>query len=212
MRGRLARKPPLKTVSRGLLFAVFCLALLSFASCARAQGKLLIMEGNFFSARGLYTQAIASYLRALAHDDIVPYAEYALASVYFSLGESAIALERYRAARRSLADLNRDDAELRYRIYYNMGIIYFEKSAYTEAIAAFRNALKVDGSRIEARRNLELSLLVMDRASSPAAYSPELPGAGAHNAALFEYLRQMEQGQWRSREWASEDDWYGPDY
>jgi len=178
---------------------------------------LLVMEGNFFSARGFYTEAISSYLRALAHDEVVPYAEYGLAAAYFALGEPAAALERYRAAMLSLAALGRGDTELRYRIYYNMGIIYFEAGEYYEAVRAFRSALMVDASRIEAKRNLELSLLVMHgAASTQTAYTPQPEGEGREGAgayfALFEYLRQMEREQWRNREWASDDGWYGPDY
>ena len=198
-----------------LPLAVICFSLL-LSSCARVQGKLLIMEGNFFTARGFYTEAISSYLRALAHDDVVPYAEYGLASVYFALGESAIAMERYRAAKLLLEELNRDDRELRHRIYYNMGIIYFEKGEYHEAVNAFRNALILDGSRMAAKRNLELSLLVAARIDSRQDYTAETAGEGREGAgdtsAIFEYLRQMEMEQWRNREWASEDDWYGPDY
>ncbi|MCL2232407.1 MAG: tetratricopeptide repeat protein [Treponema sp.] len=193
---------------------LICLALLLLSSCARIQGKLLIMEGNFFTSRGFYTEAISSYLRALAHQEFAPYAEYGLAVVYFALGESAVALERYRAAMGGLAELGRDDPELRHRIYYNMGIIYFEKGEYSQAVSSFRSALIVDGSRIDAKRNLELSLLVLDRISSQQPETTELAGegTGGDNAALFAYIRQMEQEQWRNREWASEDDWYGPDY
>lgn len=199
------------------IFAI-CLTLFLLASCARVQGKLLIMEGNFFNTRGFYTQAIASYLRALAHEEIAPYAQFALAAVYFSLEESAAALERYAAARSSLAELNRTDPELRFRIYYNSGIIFFEMGEYRQAVNAFRNALKIDGSRIEAKRNLELSLLVMDMALAAQTAYTEATGETGEDAsqahpALFEYVRQMEMGQWRSREWESYDDnWYGPDH
>ena len=200
-----------------MMLVVMCFVLFLFSSCARVQGKLLIMEGNFFTARGFYTRAISSYLRALAHEEVAPYAEYGLASVYFALGESAAALERYRAAKLSLQELNRDDSELRHRIYYNVGIIYFEKGEYHEAVNAFRNALIIDGSRIEAKRNLELTLLVIDRMSSQqAADAAEITGDGREGpgdtTVLFQYLRQMEQEQWRNREWTSEDDWYGPDH
>jgi Ca-activated chloride channel family protein len=193
---------------------IVCLAALLLSSCARVQGMLLIMEGNFFASRGLYTQAIASYLGALAHEEIVPYAEYGLAVVYFALGESFAAMERYRAAMTSLEELGRVDAELTFRIHYNMGIIYFGAGEYLQAAKAFRSALMADGGRIEAKRNLELSLLVLRAAAERAAYSPEIEGddAGVSAAALFAYARQKEREQWRNREWASEDDWYGPDF
>ena len=195
-------------------FIALC-TLFLFSSCTEVQGRLLVMEGNFFNARSFYTQAIASYLGALTHEEIAPYAESGLASVYFALGESRIALERYRSAQMSLAELNRDHPELRFRLYYNIGIIYFDMGEYHQAAEAFRNALKIDGSRLQARRNLELSLLFAERINlQQDADITEAAGqgSGGNHPALFDYLRQMEQEQWRSREWASEDDWYGPDF
>jgi len=202
------------------LMVLVCFVLFSASSCARTQGKLLVMEGNFFNARGFYTEAISSYLKALYYDEAVPYAEYGLASAYFSLEEGNAALERYRAAEQGLSELRGEDPELRYRIYYNTGIIHFEKGEYNEAARAFRDALKVDGSRIDAKRNLELSLLTINRSSSPQTASSsgnteegrEGTSSSGENSALFEYLRQKEQEQWKSREWTGEDDSSGPDY
>ena len=200
---------------RGALPVLLCLIFLS--SCSRTQGMLSIMEANFYNTRGFYIEAIASYLKALDYGDTAPYAEYGLASAFFALEEGEAALNRYLDAERSL-DLRREDhPELRYRIYYNMGIIYFENEQYEEAISYFREALKVDGSRIEAKRNLELSLLTSARSSSPQAASlqeAENGGSGSSTGGqvLFDYLKEKEQEQWKSREWSGESDYSGPDY
>jgi len=171
------------------------------------------MEGNFFNNRGLYTQAIASYLQAIAYASTAPYAEFALASVYFSLGENAAALERYSAAESRLAELSRDNLDLRFRIHYNTGIIFFQSGDYEAALGAFRHALEIDGGRIEAKRNLELSLLMMDRALAAQTSDLNTPGetgeeAAVARSALFEYMRQMEREQWKNREWESTSDRY----
>ena len=194
-----------------------CLFLLS--SCGKIQGKLLIMEGNFFNTRGLHTEAISSYLKAFDYEDAVPYAEFGLGTAYFALEEGAAALERYRAAESGLElFMKGEHEELSYRIYYNMGIIFFEKGEYSNAADAFRNALRVDGSRIEAKKNLELSLLTITRSNAPQAASAEgraensSEGAGSGSAALFEYLKEKEQEQWKSREWAGESENSGLDY
>jgi len=208
--------PSRRTKNLSLLSGLLCLLL--FNSCDKAQGKLLIMEGNFFNTRGFYLEAISSYLKALEYDEATPYAEYGLGSAYFALEEGEAALERYKDAGKGLFDLKQDaHHELRYRIYYNSGIIYFERGEYDEAVKAFRNALKVDGSRIEAKRNLELSLLTVERSNSPAASSERKAemgreGTSGGSSVLFEYLRQKEQEQWRSREWTSESESAGPDY
>ena len=177
------------------------------------------MEGNFFNTRGFYTEAISSYLRAIGYDEIAPYAEYGLGAAYFSLEEGEAALERYLAAEKVLLERNRDDhGELRYRIQYNSGIIHFEKGEYIDAARAFREALKIDSSRIEAKRNLELSLLTITRTSSPQAASQDgrteesRETSGGNSSVLFDYLREKEQDQWKSREWIGESDPSGPDY
>ena len=200
---------------RGALPVLLCLLL--FCSCSKSQGKLLIMEANFHNTRGFYIEAISTYLKALVFDDAAPYAEYGLASAFFALEEGEAALDRYSEAKRVL-DLKREDhSELRYRIHYNMGIIYFENEQYDEAVDSFRDALKVDGSRIEAKRNLELSLLSRARSGLPqTASSQEAEGSDGggtgRGLVLFEYLKEKEQEQWKSREWTGETTYSGPDY
>ena len=175
------------------------------------------MEANFFNNRGYYTEAMTSYLKALNHEEAAPYAEFGLASTFFALEEGEAALDRYKEAERFLALKREDHPELRYRILYNMGIIYFENEEYVEAAGSFREALKVDGSRIEAKRNLELSLLSIARSNpslvaSSVETEDEEQGSGEGSFVLFEYLRAKEQEQWKSREWTGEDDYSGPDY
>jgi Ca-activated chloride channel family protein len=212
---RIHLLPPFSFLASLLLL---CLAL--FSSCRGTQGKLLIMEANFLNTRGYYTEAIAAYLRALQYKEAAPYAEYGLASAFFALEESDAALDRYLDAENALTQMGDVHNELRYRIHYNRGIIYFEKGEYNEAALAFREALKVDSSRIEAKRNLELSLLTDSWRNSPTpVYSPE--GADSSpdtvqedsgSQVLFDYLRAKEQEQWKSREWIEESVPSGLDY
>jgi len=189
-----------------------------FGSCTQIQGKLYIMEGNFFNSRGFYSEAISSYLKALDYDEAVPYAEYGLGAAYFALEEGSVALDRYLDAEAGLADTGEDHQELRYRIQYNIGIIYFDMGEFDEAANAFKEALKIDSSRIDAKRNLELSLMTINRTNSPQASTAgegsESGGGnpGAGNSVIFEYLRQKEQEQWRSREWTGETEQAEKDY
>ena len=200
----------------GFLSILLCVFL--FGSCSKIQGKLLIMEGNFYNARGFYTEAISSYLKALNYE--APYAEYGLGSAYFALEEGSAALDRYNSAVKGIEEQKPENhAELRYRIYYNTGIIHFEKGNFEDAAEAFRDALKVDGSRIEAKRNLELSLLTITRTpSAPQSVSSlkedenSREASKGSSAVLFEYLKTKEQDRWKSREWTAESAYTGPDY
>ena len=199
-----------KKKSGGIIAAMLFLAL--FSSCERTRGQLLVMEANFLSNRGFYTEAISSYLKALDCEGAAPYAEYGLASAFFALEEGEAALGRYAEAERNLDLKSESHPELRYRILYNIGIIHFEKGEHDEAAQAFRKALTLDGSRIEAKRNLELSLLTIARSSPPQAAFPEERADNDHEGStwssfvLFEYIKQKEQDRWRSKEWAAESD------
>ena len=205
-----------KLKSAGVM-PLLLLCLVLFSSCERTRGMLLVMEANFLANRGFYTEAIATYLRALSCENAAPYAKYGLASAFFALEETEAALDRYREALNSLNMMSGDHPELRYRIHYNKGIIFFEKGEYEEAAHEFRTALTLDGSRIEAKRNLELSLLSMARSPPPQA-SPyeetdgEREGLSLSTEVIFEYMRQREQERWRNMEWPVESDPYVLDF
>jgi Ca-activated chloride channel family protein len=204
--------------AKALLPVLACIFPLLGSSCSGVQGKLYLMEGNFYNSRGMYTEAIASYLKALDYPDAAPYGEYGLGAAYFALEEGEGALERYRQAEKKLENLKKDNhRELRYRIHYNSGIILFEEGDYDEAAAAFKDALKIDGGRVEAKRNLELSLLFSLSQDSPRTGSANSGTGGgrgddAGTSTLFEYLRRKEQDQWKSREWQADSGPAGPDY
>jgi Ca-activated chloride channel family protein len=187
-------------------------ALFLFCSCSEISGKLLIMEGNFFTSQGMYTSAVSAYLEALEHDEAAPYAEYGLGAVYFSLDEGEAALERYGASGKLLDGLpSGEHRELRYRIAYNAGLVRFGEGDYAGAAAAFRSALEIEGSRIGAKRNLELSLLSLEREQTGAGPRERERRPDEAETVLFDYLRRKEQNQWKSREWIGEDT-AGPDY
>ena len=194
--------------------AALCVFLLLFSSCSRMQGHLLIMEGNFHNSRHRYTAAIASFLQAQIYGDAAPYAEYGLGLSYSALEEKDAALERYFSAVESLDNAKGEHRELVYRVNYNTGIIRFEQGDYAGAADSFRRALEIDGSRLEAKRNLELSLLALSRPNqSEPDSSPANTGTdGQGSSALFDYLRAKEKEQWKSREWTPDSGPSGPDY
>jgi Ca-activated chloride channel family protein len=207
---------PALRLSGGILFFV----LLLLCGCSRISGKLLVMEGNFFHSRELYNEAITAFLKAREDPEAEPYAEYGLGSVYLSLNEGEAARERFAAAAAALGDGPAPGhQDLIFRIHYNTGVVYFEKEQYGEAAAAFRRALETEGGHIEAKRNLELSLLSLARQNGAAgAVRGDSGQEGTESQtntrieALFEYLRRKEQDQWKSREWIDPAPASGPDY
>ena len=193
------------------------LCLISFlgSSCSKIQGNLFIMEGNFYNSRHRYNEAINSYLKARNFENALPYAEYGLGSVYSSMEEKEAALDRYADAEKNLELLKAGEhPELRYRLKYNTGIIYFEQGDFSQAALSFRKALELDSGRLEAKQNLELSLLALSRPnqSEPQSSAPETEQSGDASPALYDYIRLKEQEQWKSREWTGESGSDSPDY
>jgi Ca-activated chloride channel family protein len=199
-------------------FALAAALLLLNSSCSRgsqAAGKLMLLRGNFLSGRGMYTEAILAYLEALEYDETAAYAEYGMGSVFLALEEGAAALQRFASAEERLAGMPREDhRELIYRINYNRGVVRFHAGDFAAAADQFRAALETDGSRIEAKRNLELSLLALTSQSSSPSPSADLSLLEEQGASrtLFDYIRRKEQDQWKSLEWEGDADFTGPDY
>jgi Ca-activated chloride channel family protein len=190
---------------------VFALLLFSLSACSPV--KLLIIEANFFSSRGLHSRAVSSYLKALAYEEAEPYAEYGLGSAYYSLDETAPALARFEDSRRALESRPpAEHTELRYRLSYNTGVALFGQGDFEAAAHSFREALKADHGRIEAKRNLELSLLSLARRNSAGEKTETEKKETEAQVVLFEYLGQKERNQWKSREWTPEEEEAGPDY
>jgi len=195
-------------------FTYLIIISLLLGGCSRISGihgKLLVMEGNFQNARGDYAGAISSYMKALEYDGAAPYSEFGLGSVYFALGEEKAALERFAEAENMLELFDpAASRELHYRIHYNTGVVLFTEGDFSGAVDYFRRALRIDGGKKEAKRNLELSLRSLARKNVSGG------GANAEEsesmAALFEYVQQKEFNQWKSREWQMEEDNNGLDY
>jgi Ca-activated chloride channel family protein len=200
---------PVKTFKRGMSL-VSIISVFLFTSCS--ESKLLLLEANYLSSRGRYDEAIVPYLKALDYNDAAPYAEYGLGLIFYSLDESNVALKRYNNSKRMLDNISGGEhRELRYRNFYNSGIIFFEEGDYYMAASAFRDALRVDSRKIDAKRNLELSLMSIAKEAEKDNRN-EVQQENETREILFEYLREREHQLWKSREWTPEEDFTGPDY
>jgi Ca-activated chloride channel family protein len=210
--------PPPSFPPPALLFLAALLLLPLLGACSGFSGKLFIMEGNFYQSQGMYTQAISAYLKALDYPELIPYAEYGLGSSYQALDEGKAALERFSTAEAALGAAPgktppKGQRELRYRIRYNTGLVLFGEEDFDGAAEAFRGALEIDGSRVEAKRNLELSLLSRPRDKTSSATQGETRDRQSQGTqALFDYLSRKERNQWKSQEWIEDIPSLGPDY
>jgi Ca-activated chloride channel family protein len=181
---------------------------LILSSCSK--GKMLLLEANYLASHNQYNEAIIPYLRALHRKDAAPYAEYGLGLTFYSLDENTAALKHYDNSVKMLKTLSDNKHhELQYRIYYNTGIIYFEEGNFKAAADAFKEALRVAPEKLGAKRNLELSLISITMEKSGENGSESRNGS---REIVFDYIKQQEQQFWKSREWAEEENFGGPDY
>ncbi|MDR0443796.1 MAG: VWA domain-containing protein [Treponema sp.] len=175
-----------------------------------SQGKLYLMQANYLSSHGRYDEAIASYHKAGNYEDTAPYAEYGTGLTFYLLDENKAALKRYADSQKMLGtSLSGEHRELRYRINYNSGIIYFSEGDFRSAAEAFKNALREDPRRMEAKHNLELSLMSIERETEE---NKTEQGNNQTREILFDFIRRKEENQWKSREWNAEDEPAGLDY
>jgi Ca-activated chloride channel family protein len=213
--------------------------ILLFQSCAPAEAKIRLLEGNFFVARDMLDKAEASYTRArsLAAPGDIPYAVYALAFVQlqreekeaaaiaegaedsaamllFGEAHALIAKETAAGADRITQAFRHGHGErhreLAYRIHYNAGLARFNAGKPEEAAWELRQALLVEPGRIEAKRNLEISLALLENKSGPEASEvktarPVQDGAARGNGVLFDIIRQKETSRWKSWAWQGEE-------
>jgi len=180
-----------------------------FTSCS--EGKLLLLEANYLQTRGRYDEALLRYMKAQDFKDAAPYAEYGLGLTFYMMDESKAALKSYDKSQKILETLpEAGHSELRFRNSYNSGIIYFEEGDYKSAASAFKDALRADGRKIEAKRNLELSL--MSAARQVNEDNSEKRTENETRELLFNLIQEEEQRLWKSQEWSPEEKFTGADY
>jgi Ca-activated chloride channel family protein len=172
---------------------------------------LILLEANYLQTRGRYDEALARYMKAQEHEDAAPYAEYGLGLTFYLMDEGKAALKSFDNSQKKLEAMPDGHNELRFRNSYNSGIIFFQDGDYQSAAAAFKDALRADGRKIEAKRNLELSLMSAERQAKQDT-SNENRQENETRELLFNLIQEEEQRLWKSREWAPEEKPTGLDY
>ena len=180
------------------LMGLAALLLFLLSSCREASPSVDVLRGNFSYGRGQYQKSILHYLgaedAAEAGRDVV---YYDLANVYFALGEGDAALRAW-----SVAEETTDNTDLLFRIAFNRGVLHYQRGHYDEAYRAFRQALLIRPTDLDAKINLEESLSRV-RATVPTDSDTESVGGGEGDAdrqRLLDYVRRKEADAWTSME------------
>ena len=150
-----------------------------------------------------YNDATVGFLQAASdaaadgNEIITQYALYGLASTYFMQNETEAAMDRF-----SMIAENAP-APIKYASYYNMGLIANKNGDSKSAVKYFKEALKADGSKKDAKINLELSLqnLAQEnlaRTQNPVQTSEVNEPDGVMTETLFERIKENDKKQWKN--------------
>jgi Ca-activated chloride channel homolog len=149
------------------------------------QAEVAVREGNALYQAGQYEAALRRYEAAAEELPGSAVIEFNRGDALFKNRDQEQALDHY------LAALATDDPELAARAKYNIGVIKYRQALaaaqrYEDALALtqaaigyFRDSLKLDGSRDDARYNLELSYRFHHRLEQEllhAQRNAEMPG------------------------------------
>ncbi len=183
---------------------VFCMLFVSCKGENAVFGAKNILEGSWFWYQKKYNDSVAKYLQTVfdAQNDGNPlleqYAVYDLATTYLVQNENDVALERYRQLE------NVEDKNIRYAVFYNCGIIANRKGNYEEAAKCFRNALKIDGTKIDAKINLEISLMNAEKEikskQNVQNQVSESKSSSTMEESIFARIREYDEKQWKNSE------------
>ncbi|MDR2490766.1 MAG: hypothetical protein LBD20_05130 [Spirochaetaceae bacterium] len=179
-------------------------------SCTDIAGKIHIAKGSVFYSQGDYERSAGNFMNAFTHKDAAPYAAYSLGAAYLAMDEGETALKHFGEAER-LAENQKSNRELLYRLRYNSGIVRFQQEDYQGAANFFRYALLAKPHSLEAKRNLELSLLSVQRQAGTADVQSSRMGGirenknDARSGVLLDFMRRRETEMWKSIEWSGDE-------
>jgi Ca-activated chloride channel homolog len=191
-----------------VLTVMLCMSPFFFTSCSsgRVGNAKEILRSSWAWYQKKYRSAIAGFLRAeenayQENDKVtVQYAQYNLAATYIMQGE-------YNVAAGCLKRITPDaPPQVMYAAYYNCGIIAYRNGNYSEAVDFFRNALKVDNSKIEAKENLEIARHQQTAKEAHGRESELIPvtendsDISTVESAVFQRIRENDEKQWKNSE------------
>jgi tetratricopeptide (TPR) repeat protein len=181
-------------------------------------GKFNLVAGNFFAARGMNIDAISAYLAAKKEPLVAPWADYGLGTCYLAMNQMAAALKRFEAAEKEAACFPAESTrKLRFSLAYNSGVARFRLNDFTGSAEEFKDALEAENDRVDAKRNLELALLSLNRTEKAEKKArtqtsvKQTPDEKEARDILFNFLRTKEVNHWKSRTWDGRNE-TGPDY
>lgn len=178
-----------------------------FTSCSlNSDGAKNILQSTWLWHQKKYQKAVSLFLTTekdaehTGDKQLAQYALYGLSTTYLMENEDDAAMKR-------IVEIAPDaPSAVRYAANYNAGIIAHRNGNYESAVAYFRQALKADGSKIDAKVNLELAMqqkIIKETHGKEAELTPVAENKNDNSAAeraVFERIRENDRKQWKNSE------------
>jgi tetratricopeptide (TPR) repeat protein len=182
-------------LSRALLFFLP----LIYLSCGIGEPYLSVIQGNADYNRGDFQKANIEYIQAMEGSRFLPWINYNLGNVYYSLGELEAALAEWKRAEKE------HNTELQFRLLFNMGVYYYENNEALKAYEMFKSALKLYPESADAKINLELSFYKSEsdskkQASGNAASASSAKSRQENVERVLEYVKKRETSVWTAND------------
>ncbi|MBQ9539361.1 MAG: tetratricopeptide repeat protein, partial [Treponema sp.] len=196
--GELSLSARKKSLFALLGFTSLCF---TFTGCSASfNDRMRLLNGSLEWNRKEYPDATADFLGVMESSaqrgdfSAGQYALFNLATTYLVQGENEAAKERFEELYGDLPD------NLRFALLYNLGILAHRNGDYDEAADFFRQALLIDGSNVDAKVNLELSIVGGEGKLSANDMKPVIESSheGALESAVYSIIREQEEGQWKN--------------
>jgi len=156
-------------VARALLLLSGALCFAGVA-CTEERGERLNREGNAAYERGEYQRALDTYREAQVETPDVAAITYNAGNALHRLGQLDRAIPESQRASASGPD------EVRFRAYYALGNHYFRQERLRESRDAYKNALKLNPSDVDAKFNLEVVQRLLNARQQPSPSPSPQPG------------------------------------
>ena len=188
-------------MAKRILVLVIGIAVLSLCGCGKPY--LATAGANAYVRRGLFQEALGKYLQVFETGSAGDVVGYNIGNVYYYLGDKEKALEMWEAGAESSL------REVRYRSYFNTGVLLYGMNSFETSAEAFLAALKLYPDRSQPRINLEYCIRQIEaQEKKQAAYvngvPEESPGTGGDELEMFiNILLQSEKTSWSTEESAA---------
>ena len=186
----------------GLKLVLLVSLYLTLVSCNVISSYYNVVAANYNFEKGEYQQANYRYLQSLGQVEDKNFILYNLGNVYHDLGAFDSAMDQWDKVDSS------DNRDLRFKIAFNRGVLYYGRGDYNTAFSSFREALLIQpehrkkSNLLVTKQNLEICLqkLKIETVAHPIQGEKKIRKKNKvlsyETDSMLEYVKKKEQLNW----------------